>query len=198
MTSFISVWTLAAFLVQGSAQIDTTKVQIVDTGEYFYIPYTTYSNLGPMQGNVLNVHYFPAMRYYEGGRYKQATIDFTYFIDRPEYTAGNANQPKYMTTAFYARGMIYFYHAVGLGRLSLAMNDFEAAIKWDTNNYAAYLELSRVLSTAGLRDQAASILQTLVSLQPGDPAVSEDARRELNAMISKSTADTSVSPLEHK
>jgi len=198
MTSCLSALALAAFLVQVSAQIDTTKVQIVDTGEYFYIPYTTYTNLGPMQGNVLNVHYFPAMRYYEGGRYRQATIDFTYFIDRPEYTAGNANQANYMSSAFYARGMIYFYHAVGIGRLSLAMNDFDAAIKWNPKNYVAYLELARVFSTAGLRDQAASMLQMLVNLQPADHEVAEDAQRELNGMISKSTADTSVSPLEHE
>jgi hypothetical protein len=198
MTICISALTLAAFLVQGSAQMDTSKIQIIDTGEYFYLPYTSYTNLGPQVGNVLNAHYFPAMKYYEGGRYREASIDLTYFIDRPDYTDGNANQANYMSTALYARGMIYFYHAMGVGRLSIAMNDFEAAIKWNAKNYLAYLELSRVFSTTGFKDQAASILQVLLDSHPADQKVAEDARRELNTLISKLPADTSVSPLGHK
>jgi tetratricopeptide (TPR) repeat protein len=170
------------------------SVQIIDTGEPVYYPYTNYADLGPQVGNIINAHYFPGMKYYEAGRYRNANNDLSYFIDRSNYTNGNPNQAYYMSTALYARGMIFLHHASGFGRLSLALNDFDAAIKWNSKNYLAYLELSRVFSIAGLNDQAVSILQALLDQHPDDAKVVEDAQRELNAMTRKVPADGSSPP----
>src|SRR5262249_11986905 len=144
-----------------------------------------FTDLGPQVGNILNAHYFPAMNYYKGGLYTEALPDLNYFIDAWSYTNGNPNQAEYQSNAHYVRGMIYAYHATGLGRLTLAMNDFAAAIDWNAKNYPAYLELARVFSTAGLKKQAASILEGLLELRPDDEKVAEEARRELSTIVPK-------------
>src|SRR5262245_46191399 len=147
MTSYILLLTLAVAIAQSN---NNFQVQIIDTGEYFYASRTAV-NAGPSTGDMLNFHYFPGLKYYQGGLYKNASDELRYVIDRPEYLKANANQALYLSTAHYVRGMIYFYHATGLGRLSLAKDEFESAIKWNSRNYLAHLELSRVFSSSGLK-----------------------------------------------
>src|SRR5262245_5764149 len=129
MTSWMLL-TVAVVLQAGAQQVNPGAIQIIDTGKYFYYPRTNFINLGPQVGNILNAHYFPAMNYFKGGRYGQSIVDLDYFIDRVAYTDGNPNQAQYLSTAHYVRGMIYFYHAKGLGRMSLALSDFSDAIRW--------------------------------------------------------------------
>jgi tetratricopeptide (TPR) repeat protein len=195
MTSYLLALTLVVAYVGRSVQIDAERVDIINTGTYVYFGFTNFTDVGPQAGNILNAHYFPAMKYYEAGLYREANNDLSYFIERPTYVNGNPNQAKFMSTAHYARGMIYLHHATGFGRLSLAMSDFQAAIKWNEKNYVAYLELSRVFSTAGLNDQAVSILQGLLDLHPEDEKIAEEARGELATVTTKSSqpSDTPAS-----
>jgi tetratricopeptide (TPR) repeat protein len=178
MMTWISTLTLAAALWQN---IGDLPINIVDTGEYFYVN-PTHFDVGPVRADTLNYHYFPAKRYYEGGRYGEAYANLTYVLDRPTYIDGSIPSPSfYMTSSYYMRGMILFYHAQGIGALSLARKDFESAIMWDPKNYRAYLELSRVFSTAGLKAQAIPILRQLIELGPGQE-ITEEAGRELKKL----------------
>jgi tetratricopeptide (TPR) repeat protein len=167
------------------AQIGPFRISIQEEG---YIPYraTNFRDLGPQVGDILNAHYFPGLAFYQGGRYTNAYNEFTYLIRNHTYIDENPNQTLYMTTAFYLRGMIFQYHATGIGRLTLAKNDFEAAIKWDPKNFPAYLELGRLLSSAGQTDQAVSVLQKLLDLQPSDEKVLTEARQQLDVLSTKS------------
>jgi tetratricopeptide (TPR) repeat protein len=171
-------------VLMGGLQFNST-LQIIDADtEDIYVVFTPFpeSEIGFNVGGILNAHYFPGIKYYQAGRYRRAMLDLNYFIARPTYTNGNPKQANYLSTAHYARGMIYLHHTTGLGGLSLARQDFEAAIMLNKNNYLAYLELSRVFSTGGLKSQADSILKALLDLNPDDKQIVEDARRELNSI----------------
>ena len=132
-------------------------------------------------GNMLNAHYFPGVNFYNGGRYKEAEEQFRYVIARPQYLEQNAKRPELMSTAHYLRGMIYLYHAKGLGRQMLAKSDFENALKWNSRNYTVYLELSRLYGGLGFREQAISIVQHLLNLAP-EEKIAEEARNELSKL----------------
>src|SRR5688572_11484959 len=80
---------------------------------------------GPSLGNILEAHFFPAVKYFNLGMYIWAIDDLNYTIDRPSYLDINPRQAEYLSTAHYLRGIIYLYHAEGLGRHSLAKVDFE-------------------------------------------------------------------------
>jgi tetratricopeptide (TPR) repeat protein len=178
MMTWISTLTLAAALLQNFGDLPIT---IIDTGKW--IPFApTHFDVGPVRGDTLNFHYFPAKQYYEGGRYTDAYYNLNYVLDRPSYIEGSIpSQAFYMTSSYYMRGMILFHHAQGIGALSLARKDFESAIMWDPRNYQAYLELSRLFSTAGLKAQAIPILRQLIELAPGQE-IAEEAGRELKRL----------------
>jgi tetratricopeptide (TPR) repeat protein len=170
---------------QGYAQIGMFRISISNEGEYIPFEVTRYTNLGPMVGDILNAHYFPGLKFYEAARYRDAYDQLTYVIDRPTYIDGNPNQILYLTTAYYLRGMIFLYHSSGAGRLTLARQDFETAIQLNDKNYLAYMELARVFSNGGYKDEATQVLRHLIELQP-DKDILEKAQRELASLTSES------------
>jgi tetratricopeptide (TPR) repeat protein len=169
----------------GYAQIGMFKISIFNEGVPIPYEVTRYTNLGPMVGDVLNAHYFPGLKLYEAGRYRDAYDQLTYVLNSPNYIDGNPNQLLYLTTAYYLRGMIFLYHASGAGRLTLAKQDFENAIQLNDKNYPAYVELARVFSTGGFKDEAIQVLRHLIEIQP-DKDILEKAQRELASLTSES------------
>jgi hypothetical protein len=139
---------------------------------------------GPVVGEMLNAHFFPAVNWYNGGTYSLAASDFTYCIRRAEYLNGNPRQAEFVSMAYYLRGMIYFYHAKGVGSKALAKADFEQAIKWNGRNYTAYIELSRLYAELGFSAQATSVLERLLELKPGEE-IFKEAQTELSKLKSK-------------
>ena len=143
-------------------------------------------NGGPVVGNMLNAHYFPGINLYNGGRYKEAEAEFTYVITRPHYLSENRRRPEYLSTSYYLRGMIYAYHAKGLGHQSVAQEDFEAALQWNPRNYVVFLELSYLYSGLGFQVEATSILRQLLDLKPDDEIVRQ-AQAELDKLAHKAS-----------
>jgi tetratricopeptide (TPR) repeat protein len=158
-------------------------IEIINTGPYKPFEPTNIE-AGPVVGMMLNYHYFPGINDYNGGRYKEAEGQFTYVIQRANYLEANPRRPEFMSTAHYLRGMIYLYHAKGLGRHTQAKADFEAALKWNPLNYVVYLELSRLYSSLGFRDPAESMIRHLLELKPNQ-AVAEEAQKELDKLTQK-------------
>jgi tetratricopeptide (TPR) repeat protein len=93
--------------------------------------------------------------------YNYSLIQMDYVLSAQAYLDMNPRRAEYISTAYYLRGMIFLYHAEGLGRHEFAKEDFEAAIKVNPNNYAAFLELSRVYSSLNLKEPAIAILRSL-------------------------------------
>jgi tetratricopeptide (TPR) repeat protein len=159
---------------------DRSRIAIIDTGKPIPVR-PTYFNAGAETGRILNNHYFPAIDLYDAGRYTDAEDNLTYFLDRPNYIDGNSRKQEFLSTAAYLRGMIYLYHASGVGRHSLAKQDFEAAVNWNPKNYLAYIELSRVYSELGFKEQAVTILQDLLQLDP-DKEIAAEAQNEIRKL----------------
>jgi len=160
------------------------KIEIVDADKY--LPYVeTHFDGGPVQGNMLNAHYFPGINLYNGGRYTRAEQEFSYVIMRPQYLNANPRRDEFMSVSYYLRGMIYFYHSSGFGRYSAAKEDFEAALKWNPRNYIVYIELSRLYSVLGFQKQAALLVQDLMNMMP-DENIAEEARKQLAALTQQS------------
>jgi tetratricopeptide (TPR) repeat protein len=159
-----------------------TGITIINTGKDS-VGGRTFYDVGPEVGAILNNHYFPAINQFNAGRYVDAEDNLTYLVERPFYTDGNPRQAQFLSTAHYLRGIIYFYHASGVGRQSLAKGDFEAAIKWNPNNHLAYLELSRVYSSLQIRDYAISIIERLLELEP-EANIAQQAKTELEKLKS--------------
>jgi tetratricopeptide (TPR) repeat protein len=170
---------LIAALIQDASLLDRSKIEIVNTGKYIPVNQITAIDAGPVVGNMLNAHYFPGINLYKGGRYKEADQEFTYVITRPHYLKENPRQAEFLSTAYYLRGMIYLYHAKGVGRHSIAQEDFETALKWNPRNYIVFLELSRLYSGLGFQEQAASILHHLLELKP-DQEIAGQAQTDLD------------------
>ena len=145
---------------------------------------------GPVVGNMLNAHYFPAIRSYGAGRYDYAEADMTFVINHPNALDGNPRREEFYSTAHYTRGMIYLYHASGYGCHTLAKADFEAAIQWNPKMFVAYLELSHVYSELGLKDPAVSVLRRLLALNP-DETTTKQARSALMELDVESKPQTS-------
>jgi tetratricopeptide (TPR) repeat protein len=141
-------------------------------------------DFGPVVGDMLNAHFLPAVNWYNGGSYSLAINDFNYVIKRVHYFDSNPRQAEIMSVALYLRGMIYLYHAEGVGRHANAKADFEEAIKWNPQNYIAYLELSRVYSQLEFTGPATTILQRLLDLKPGE-AIAKAAEDEMAKLKSK-------------
>ncbi|HEY2921481.1 MAG TPA: tetratricopeptide repeat protein [Candidatus Binatia bacterium] len=174
---------IAATFSQEATGFDASKIDIANTGKF--IPYRIMEiDAGPVVGNMLNAHYFPGIDFYSGGRYKEAEPQFTYVIERSRYLEANPRQAEFMSTAHYLRGMIYFYHATGIGRLSIAKQDFEAALQWNPRNYIVLLELSRLYSGLGYHEQASSILRHLLDLKP-DEEIARQAQIDLDTITLK-------------
>jgi tetratricopeptide (TPR) repeat protein len=159
---------------------DRSRITIIDAGKPVNIR-PTFFEAGPEVGRVLNNHYFPAISFYNAGRYTDAEGNLTYLLDRPDYINGNPRKPEFMSAAFYLRGMIYLYHASGIGRHGLARNDFEAAINWNPGNHPAHLELSRIYSKLGFNTQAVRVLKQLLDMSPGREIAAE-AQSELRRL----------------
>ncbi len=173
----------AATLNQEPGGPDLSQVTIINTGKYMaYL--TTNIDAGPATGFILNYHYFPGINFYNGGRYKEAEEQLTYVISRPQYFETNPRQAEFMSTAYYLRGMLYLYHANGIGRHAQSKVDFDAALKWNPSNYVVYLEMSRLYSSLGFPDQAAMILEYLKQLKP-DETIGEVAQKELDNLNKK-------------
>jgi tetratricopeptide (TPR) repeat protein len=179
---YVLITVLTAAMLQG-VPINRSKIKIINTGAPVLTgpDAKTHFDAGPSVGDMLNYHYFPSIKYYAAGRYVEAAFDFTYVIDRPHYMEGNLKRDEYLSTAYYLRGMVYVYHATGVGRRALAQQDFEAAIKHNPNNHLAYLELSRVYSSLGFKDEATSVLRRLLESVP-DKQIIKEAQDELKKL----------------
>src|SRR5215510_14878996 len=144
---------------------DLAKITISNSGQPS--PYRmTRLNVGPSVGDMLNNHFFPGIDYYNAGRYLNAQTELAYVIARPAYLQGNPRRNEFMSTSHYLMGMIYLYHADGLGRRNVAREHFDNAIAWNGKNYIAYLELSRVYAELRLIKQASTIIQRLLEMNP--------------------------------
>src|SRR5262249_9506085 len=137
----------------------------------------THYNVGPEVGAILNNHFFPAIIEYNAGRYVDAEDNLTYLVNRPYFFEANPRQREFMSTGLYMRGMIYFHHSQGPGRFKLAKDDFQEAVKWNPNNYEAYIELSRVLMTVNAKDDAVDVINRLLERKP-DEATQLEAKAE--------------------
>ena len=167
-------------LKAGVAQDILASISIIDTGPPMSYRSTEY-DAGPATGDMLNQHYFPGINFFNGGRYSSALEELRYVVKRPQYLQDNPKRAEYMSTALYLCGMIYLHHARGIGNHDLAKAAFEAAINWNPNNHAAYLELSRVYSDLGLTAPAIKIINHLLKLNPEDN-IAEEARAELSKL----------------
>jgi tetratricopeptide (TPR) repeat protein len=177
----IVVWAIRPIQSDDAVRVlDRSRITIMNAGQPIPIR-PTFFDVGPETGRILNIHYFPAIDLYDAGRYTDAEENLTYLLDRPSYIEGNSRKQEFLSTAAYLRGMIYLYHASGVGRHSLAKQDFEAAAQWNPRNYVAYIELSHVYSDLGFKEQAVTILQHLLQLDPGKEIAAE-AQKEIQKL----------------
>jgi tetratricopeptide (TPR) repeat protein len=184
MWSILVLSMLAAVIPVQTSRLLRSGITIVSTGKDPGYGITNY-DVGPEgAGGIVNNHYFPAIRQYNGGSYSEAEANLSYLVERPNYIPDvNPRKAQFISNAYYLRGTIYFYHAVGVGRQTLAKSDFEAAIKWNPNNSLAYLELSRVYSSLEIYDQAISIIEHLLERKP-EQEVAEHAKADLEKLKS--------------
>src|SRR5262245_49572947 len=125
MFHLVSVLTfILAAGAQAPTAINRSLITIENTGSPITVDRLYDFHGGVALGNMLNIHYFPAVRFYNAGRYADAEPDLTYVILRPSYLDGNPAQSEYLSIAHYLRGMILLHHSNGVGRLSAAKTDF--------------------------------------------------------------------------
>jgi tetratricopeptide (TPR) repeat protein len=159
---------------------EANQITVIDGGKPR--PYkVTEFDAGPAVGNGLNGHFFPSLIAYNTGQYTYALADFTYVIRSHHYFDENPRKAEFLSVSHYLRGMIYLYHANGVGRHALAKADFEAAINWNPANYMAHLELSRVYSDLGFAKQATSVIKHLLELKPTKD-MADEAEEELKKL----------------
>jgi len=181
---YLAVLLALAFFQSGvSALPDASPVKVIDGGKPREYKPTAF-NAGPAAGGALNGHFFPSVIAYNTGRYGYALTDLTFLINNNRVIDDNPRKPEFMSVSHYLRGMIYLYHAQGVGRHELAKADFEAAIQWNPTNYVAYLELSRVYSDLGLYKEATSIVQHVLELKPPRD-VADEAEQELKKLANR-------------
>jgi len=138
----------------------------------------TYFDTGPCVGEILNFHFYPGLGDYLDGNYRSAVGQLDYFIARPQYTVMNPKQAEYFSIAYYIRGSIFLEHASGSSRHALAINDFEASIRWNKQNYQSYLKLATAYKETQLKDRAVSVLKSLLDLHPP-----EEIRKEAATLL---------------
>jgi len=159
---------------------DANTITVIDGGKF--APYKkTEFDAGHAVGDGLNGHFFPSVIAYNQGRYNYAMGDFSYIVRNNSFLDANPRKAEFMSITHYLRGIIYLYHARGVGRHALAKADFEAAIKWNPANYMAYLELARTYSDLGFDKEATSTIQHLLGLKP-TPDVAAEAEEELKRL----------------
>jgi tetratricopeptide (TPR) repeat protein len=140
---------------------------------------------GPSVGSMLENHFFPGIDYYNNGKYQYAQQELDYVIRRPENLIENVRRNNFLSVSHYLLGMIYMYHANGLGRRNVAREHFIKAIEYQPNNHIAHLELARVYAELRLTKQASEIIQQLLELKPEED-IATQARDEL-AKLSSNT-----------
>ena len=175
---FIYVYTDQAFAVHDGLIIETPS-SVATLGA---TPQTKL-NTGPCTANILNIHYFPGLIDYSKGNYRYAMQQLDYVLARPQYTSINPRQGELLSHGHYIRGMIILYHTSGTGKLVRAKVDFEQAIQWNANNHLPYFELARLLSMAGLKEQATQVIHELLDKQPSEE-ITQKARNELKLLQS--------------
>jgi tetratricopeptide (TPR) repeat protein len=136
---------------------------------------------GFSNGFMLENHFYPGIDYYNGGRYQYSQIELNYVTRHPEYLLANPRRDEFESIAHYLQGMIYLYHADGLGRRNVAREHFEQAITYNPLNYMAYIELSRVYGELRVPAHAIAILQRLMELNPPENIVAQ-AKTELQKL----------------
>ena len=146
----------------------------------------THFDTGPCVGEILNAHFYPGLEEYLDGNYANAVAQMDYFIARPQYTEMNPKQAEYFSIAHYIRGSIFLEHARGTGRYALAINDFEASIRWNKHNYQSYLKLATACKEAQLKDRAISTLKMLLDMN-----LPEQIREEAATMLRGFVAEKS-------
>src|SRR5438132_4366483 len=176
--SFVYVYTDQALAVHDGLMIETPS-NVATLGA---TPETKL-NTGPCAGNILNIHYFPGLIDYSKGNYRYAVQQLDYVLARPQYISMNPRQGELLSHGHYVRGMILLYHASGTGRMVRAKADFEQAIGWNANNHLPYFELARLLSMAGLNEQATQVIHQLLDKQPS-AEIAQKARNELKLLQS--------------
>ena len=176
--SFIYLYTDQALAVHDGLMIETPNsvATLVATPQ-------TKLNTGPCTGDILNVHYFPGLIDYSKGNYRYAVQQLDYVLARPQYTSMNPRQGELLSHGHYIRGMIILYHTSGTGKLVRAKVDFEQAIQWNANNHLPYFELARLLSMAGLKEQATQVIHELLDKQLSEE-ITQKARNELKLLQS--------------
>lgn len=162
-----------------SASAQFREIKIINTGVSHYKK--TNFDAGPCVGEILNAHYFPGLEFYRNGFFTQARNEMDYTINRPSYTEGNPRQGEFLGNAHFIRGMIYFHHATGVGKLLMAKKEFEQAIRWHPKHYDARLELARIWSAVGEKQRALAVLKKLLELDP-DEAVARTANEEVKLL----------------
>jgi tetratricopeptide (TPR) repeat protein len=180
LSFWLTILGAQACLAQSDSAEEIGKITIYNKGRI--IPYE-FTNIegGPCVGNILNAHFFPGVNFFRHANYRYAKEQLDYVIARPHYTQMNPRQAEYMSQGLYMRGVIYLYHATGIGKGVLAKRDFEKSIQWNPKNYASYLELARVWKAVGLNDQAKLVLRRLLSQDP-DRSIKETAEKELKEL----------------
>src|ERR1043165_6882400 len=102
LLKYILYAVLTTAVSQDPLSVDSTRVQIVNTGKY--MPYVaTDLDGGPVVGNMLNFHYYPAINFFNGGRYVEAAEQFSYVLERMQYLDANPRQADFVSTAYYLR-----------------------------------------------------------------------------------------------
>src|SRR5215467_5436049 len=176
--SFIYVHTDQALAVHDGLIIETPR-SVATLGA---TP-PTKLNTGPCTGNILNIHYFPGLIDYSKVNYRYAMQQLDYVLARPQYTSMHPRQGELLSHGHYIRGMIMLYHTSGTGKLVRAKVDFEQAIQWNANNHLPYFELARLLSMAGLKEQATQVIHELLDKQLSEE-ITQKARNELKLLQS--------------
>lgn len=180
--ALIAIVLWVASVLPASAQF--RGVKIINTGVSVYKK--TNFDTGPCVGEILNAHYFPGLEFYRTGFFTQAMNEMNYTLDRPSYTDGNPRQGEFLGNAHFIRGMIYFHHASGVGKLVMAKNEFEQAIRRYPKHYDARLELARIWSAVGQKERAIAVLKKLLELNP-DEGVARTATEELKLLETQAT-----------
>jgi tetratricopeptide (TPR) repeat protein len=179
---------ILSVLIQGGSeqsvsQSDLAKITIVNNGGPPSSYETQRFDAGPSLGSILEAHFFPGLDHYNAGRYAYAQIEMAYVVARPTYLDENPRGKEFLSTSHYLLGMIYIYHANGLGRRNVAREHFEKAIQLNPRNYLAYVELARVFAELRITKHASEIIQRLLELNPPE-AIAAQARDELNKLSS--------------
>jgi hypothetical protein len=160
------------------AQATSEDIAITNENPGMTMTSMTNYDAGPCTGGILNAHFYPGLQDYMKGNHAYAKQQMDYFLARPDYTSINPRQGQYLSLAYYIRGMIYQYHASGIGRHALAAADFKNSIQTDSKNYLAYIELARVYTSLDRKKDAVRTLESVLKFKI-PPAIEIEVKAEL-------------------